>query len=331
MSEIQVKKCTGPCGLEKELNKDNFIWRNDKNMFEGTKCKKCTSDQRKQHYQENKEAIKQKVNEHRNNNKDKIKCAQKRIYVDNKSIINERKKLYRKNNSEKIKKQKKEYRDKNKEKISIKSKEEYKNNGEKIRLNVKKYRNENKEKVAAAEKKSKEKNKEKVAERYRKYVEKNKDKTVEYQRKYHSEHKEETNKRNRTRYKNDPMYRMRIIVSRDVNAMLKKKGSSKDGRSVLQFLDVSKMFFSLRSKYEWWMTDENQGKYNSKTWNDNDPSTWTWQIDHIIPQSDLPYTEMSHDPESNFQKCWHVDNLRPLSAKQNIIDGARRIRHKKAA
>ena len=77
------------------------------------------------------------------------------------------------------------------------------------------------------------------------------------------------------------------------------------------------------------MIDDNQGVYNAKTWDDNDSSTWTWQIDHIIPQSDLPYTEMSHDPNSNFQKAWALSNLRPLSAKQNVLDGARRTRHKK--
>jgi hypothetical protein len=77
------------------------------------------------------------------------------------------------------------------------------------------------------------------------------------------------------------------------------------------------------------MTWENRGKYNKKTWNDNDPSTWTWQLDHIIPQSDLPYAEMSHNADSNFQKCWALSNLRPLSSKQNVIDGVRRTRHKK--
>jgi hypothetical protein len=76
------------------------------------------------------------------------------------------------------------------------------------------------------------------------------------------------------------------------------------------------------------MNWSNHGRYNKKTWNDNDSSTWVWNIDHIIPQSDLPYAEMSNDPNSNFQKCWHKDNLRPYSAKQNLLDGVRRTRHK---
>jgi hypothetical protein len=74
------------------------------------------------------------------------------------------------------------------------------------------------------------------------------------------------------------------------------------------------------------MNWDNQGAYNSKTWDDNDKSTWKWQLDHIIPQSDLPYTSMQ---DENFKKCWALSNLRPYSAKQNSIDGARGTRHNK--
>jgi hypothetical protein len=69
------------------------------------------------------------------------------------------------------------------------------------------------------------------------------------------------------------------------------------------------------------MTWDNQGKYDRKNWDDNAPTTWTWNIDHIIPHSSLPYSSMEDD---NFKKCWALNNLRPLSAKQNLIDGNRR-------
>jgi hypothetical protein len=49
-------------------------------------------------------------------------------------------------------------------------------------------------------------------------------------------------------------------------------------------------------------------------------------IDHIIPQAYLPYALMSDD---NFIKCWSFNNLRPLEAKLNMLEGATRIRHKK--
>jgi len=64
--------------------------------------------------------------------------------------------------------------------------------------------------------------------------------------------------------------------------------------------------------------------YNANTWDDSDSSTWTWQIDHIIPQSTFAYSSMEDEA---FKKCWSLDNLRPLSAKQNYLDGVRRVRH----
>lgn len=70
------------------------------------------------------------------------------------------------------------------------------------------------------------------------------------------------------------------------------------------------------------MTWQNWGKYYVRTWDDTDQSTWTWQIDHIIPQSKLLYTDID---DENFKKCWSLENLRPLSAKQNILEGNRRI------
>jgi len=69
------------------------------------------------------------------------------------------------------------------------------------------------------------------------------------------------------------------------------------------------------------MTWKNYGSYCVNLWDDNDCSTWTWNIDHIIPQSKLPYISMDDD---NFKICWALENLRPLSAKQNLIDGNKR-------
>lgn len=32
--------------------------------------------------------------------------------------------------------------------------------------------------------------------------------------------------------------------------------------------------------------------------------------------------------DEDFKKCWALSNLRPLCAKQNLIDGVTKIRHK---
>ena len=92
--------------------------------------------------------------------------------------------------------------------------------------------------------------------------------------------------------------------------------------SVLNYLpySINELKEHLEKNFESWMNWSNWGKYNPATWDDNDRSTWTWQLDHIIPQAHLPYSNMN---EENFQKCWSLNNLRPLSAKKNIIDGSK--------
>ena len=72
------------------------------------------------------------------------------------------------------------------------------------------------------------------------------------------------------------------------------------------------------------MNWNNHGLYRKNIWDDNDPLTWTWQLDHIIPHSVLPYKSME---DENFKKAWALSNLRPLSAKQNLLDDATKIRH----
>jgi hypothetical protein len=122
--------------------------------------------------------------------------------------------------------------------------------------------------------------------------------------------------------KNDISFNLRSQVSKNIARILKAQNSSKMGNSVLEFLPYSmrELKEHLEKQFEPWMNWLNWGPYNSD-WDDNDSSTWTWQIDHIVPQSKLLYTSMLDD---NFQKCWSLKNLRPLSSKQNLLDGNRR-------
>lgn len=138
--------------------------------------------------------------------------------------------------------------------------------------------------------------------------------------------KQKRNERLREKRK-DPVTKLRISISAVIRTALQKQGVSKNNLSCLKYLSytIAELKQHLGSLFESWMTWENWGVYNSKTWNDNDPSTWTWQIDHIIPHSTLPYTSME---DENFKKCWALENLRPYSAKQNNIDGGSKIRHK---
>jgi len=119
------------------------------------------------------------------------------------------------------------------------------------------------------------------------------------------------------KYKNDLNFRIKNRISNSINKALKKCGTHKNGYKTIDYLpySIEELQLHLFSQFEPWMTWENWGKYIAKTWDDNDPTTWTWQIDHIIPQCHLSYSSMEDD---NFKKCWALENLRPLSAKSNV-------------
>lgn len=69
-----------------------------------------------------------------------------------------------------------------------------------------------------------------------------------------------------------------------------------------------------------WMTWDNHGVYKLNEWDDSNSNTWNWNVDHIIPHSNFYYTSME---DQEFKDCWALSNLRPYSAKQNILDGDR--------
>ncbi len=126
--------------------------------------------------------------------------------------------------------------------------------------------------------------------------------------------------------RSDPWKRLRQSMSIAIGLVIKSQGGSKNRQSTWDNVPYTpkELYVHIESLFEPWMTKDNYGKYDPGIWNDNDPATWKWQLDHIIPQADLPYTTMQ---EANFQKCWALENLRPLSAKQNNHDGTRRTRH----
>lgn len=130
------------------------------------------------------------------------------------------------------------------------------------------------------------------------------------------------------RRKQNPVLKMKDIVSNSVRGAMKRQNSRKNRQSVLKFLpytmDELKKYIELL--FEDWMTWKNHGPYISSEWDDNDKSTWKWNLDHIEPHADFEYTSMDCE---EFRKCWSLSNLRPLSAKQNVIDGVNRVRNKK--
>ncbi len=166
-------------------------------------------------------------------------------------------------------------------------------------------------------------NTDKINQNKKEYYKENKDRIKVYQIENKVEIQKSQNEQRKKRREDDPSFRLRTYVSNSIRDVLKGR---KDGSSWKNLpYSAKELKDRLEKQFESWMTWDNHGKYDPKTWNDNDQATWTWQIDHIIPQSDLPYISMEDD---NFKKCWALENLRPLSAKQNIVEGSNRARHK---
>ena len=178
-------------------------------------------------------------------------------------------------------------------------------NKAKIKIIAKRYRDKNKHKMQEW----RSKNKDKIAQQTRTYYLSNKEKIDKYRNEY------KKNKRI-----SNPSYKLRSNISRTISRYITISDGSKNNNSCLEYLSytINELRIHLEFQFESWMTWDNYGIYQ-KTWNDHDPSTWTWNIDHIMPQSKLPYDSMDHP---NFKKCWSLSNLRPLSAKQNLYKGA---------
>lgn len=140
-----------------------------------------------------------------------------------------------------------------------------------------------------------------------------KEKFAIYKKQWREKNRDKENIKYKNRCINDISFRLRKNVSRAVNHMLKRKNSNKNG-SIMKYLEynMNDLKNHIEKQFDDKMSWNNYGSY--------------WHIDHIIPQACLPYALMSDD---NFIKCWSLNNLRPLEAKLNMLEGATRIRHKK--
>jgi hypothetical protein len=200
----------------------------------------------------------------------------------------------------------------------------YKKNSQEIKARNKSYYEENKEKILSQRKIFYIENKHSILSSNINYAKKHRNERREYE-KHRRVNKKDTINHVKSIYetqkrKDNTSYKLRKNISRLVNFYLHKVGSSKDNKSVLDFLpySIDELKEHLEKQFESWMTWSNYGMYHISIWDDNDSTTWKWNIDHIIPQSKLPYTSME---DENFKKCWALENLRPLSAKTNLLLG----------
>ena len=103
--------------------------------------------------------------------------------------------------------------------------------------------------------------------------------------------------------KTDPIYQLKDTVRCSIRYGLHyhdgHKGTSKTWQALPYTPEQLKEH--LEAQFDENMTWDNYGDY--------------WHIDHIYPQSLLPYDSLEHE---NFIKCWSLDNLQPLEAIENI-------------
>jgi len=209
-------------------------------------------------------------------------------------------KLYYEKNKEKLLLQKKIYRENNKDKIYFKNKKYKENNLEKVNINSKQYRENNKEKLKLYQKEYTENNKNKSKE----YYENNKEKISLRGKEYRENNKDKINQYYKKRRQCDPLYKLKQNLRTIIRTSIKKNGYKKLSKTEL-ILGCSFEEFKnhLESKFQSWMTWDNQGKYNGEL-------NYGWDVDHIIPVS-------STKTQEEIIKLNHYTNLQPLCSKIN--------------
>lgn len=196
----------------------------------------------------------------------------------------------------------------------------------------KKYYQNNKEEIKDINKEYYEAHKEKIKECNKEYRKNNKSQLKEYNKEYYQDNKERLKEYN-TEYvngqrKENKFFRIKRNVSGDINKSLKSRGKSKNAGQTWKNLSytseqlmahIESLFLhpdNLTSNGKVWMTADNQGHYRIDAWDDNNPTTWKWQVDHIKPHHLFDY-ELG---DALFHECWSLENLRPYSAKRNNND-----------
>jgi hypothetical protein len=121
-----------------------------------------------------------------------------------------------------------------------------------------------------------------------------------YREEYNNVIKKHRNKVNKRKYKNDPLYSLKIKTRTMIYDALSNKTKRTEDILGCSFEDF-KLY--LESKFESWMNWGNRGLYNGYL-------NYGWDIDHIIPLSSVK-------TEEEIIKLNHYTNLQPLCSKIN--------------
>ncbi len=177
--------------------------------------------------------------------------------------------------------------------IKQQSSKHYIQNFDKYKERLKKWKSENKDKMDAINAKHRRSDRRK--ETLEVWRDKNREDINKYQRQWKN-----------NKYKNDNSYRLNMNISRAIRLSLNGKKKGHKWVSLVNFT-LDSLIKHLESQFKPGMTWENYGE---------------WHIDHIIPISYFNITDFNCE---DFKKCWSLNNLQPLWAKDNLTKGNRFI------
>lgn len=157
-------------------------------------------------------------------------------------------------------------------------------------------------------------NKECITQYNREYLLNNRETINIRKSKWYKENRDTQNEYYRTKRRDDTLFRIASLIRSNIHIALSKRNHRKTCKTV-QILGCSFIEFKshIESKFESWMTWDNQGKYNGQF-------NYGWDLDHIIPIS-------TGRTEEEILKSNHYSNLQPLCTKVNRFIKSNKINY----
>ena len=213
-------------------------------------------------------------------------------------------KEYRLENRDRINRQQQGYKYGRRKELAEKERIRYHSNKEDIREKQKKYREDNRDKINKQKRDSYYRNKENILERNKEKYSNNRDFFLGKNRKQRASGKYKAYVRwyNKTRKRNDPLYKLTCHVRTMTYNAFRNKGYTKRSQTY-RLLGCS--FEDLKSHIE-----------NQFTGTMNWDNHGEWHIDHIVPLA-------SAESEEQLTKLCHYSNLQPLWAEENLSKGGK--------
>lgn len=182
-------------------------------------------------------------------------------------------------------------------------KEWYLKNRERILKSRKEYAEKNNDKIVEYQKNYKENNKEKLSKYKKEWHENNKTRRLLKMKEYSKLNRNSINKYMKDKFKKDILYKLSCLMRGNINRVIKQKLDNKSKSCEILGCSFKEFKSYIESKFEYWMTWENHGKYNGEL-------DYGWDIDHIVPLSSAKSVD-------DVIRLNHYTNLQPLCSKNN--------------